>query len=104
MIQTANDSQGKGSKSPRSGTVCTLPRPSAKVRAALGMAEAIRLVRDLVNTPAEDMGPAELSDIVREQADLFGGEFDEWIGDELLAQNFPAVHAVGRAATRAPRH
>ena len=45
----------------------------------------------------------ELSDIAREQAELFGGEFDEWVGDELLAQNFPAIHAVGRAAARAPR-
>ena len=67
------------------------------------MAQAVRLVRDLVNTPAEDMGPEELSDVVREQAELFGGEFDEWVGDELLAQNFPAVHAVGRAAARPPR-
>ena len=76
---------------------------SAKVRAALELAQAVRLVRDLVNTPAEDMGPADLSDIVREQAELYGGEFDEWVGDELLAQNFPAVHSVGRAAARAPR-
>ena len=76
---------------------------SAKVREALDMAAAVRLVRDLVNTPAEDMGPQELSDIAREQADLFGGEFDEWVGDELLAQNFPAIHAVGRASSRPPR-
>ena len=77
--------------------------PSAKVTDALGLADAVKLVRDLVNTPAEDMGPAELSDIVREHAEQFGAEFDEWVGDELLAQNFPAIHAVGRAATRAPR-
>jgi leucyl aminopeptidase len=77
--------------------------PSAKVAQALGLADAVKLVRDLVNTPAEDLGPAELSDIVREQADLFGAEFDEWVGDELLAQNFPAIHAVGRAAARPPR-
>jgi leucyl aminopeptidase len=76
---------------------------TAKVTRALGLAEAVKLVRDLVNTPAEDMGPAELSDIVREQAELFGAEFDEWVGDELLAQNFPAIHAVGRAASREPR-
>jgi leucyl aminopeptidase len=56
-----------------------------------------------VNTPAEDMGPDNLSDVVREQAELFGGEFNEWVGDELLSANFPAIHAVGRAATRAPR-
>jgi leucyl aminopeptidase len=76
---------------------------SAKVREALDMAAAVRLVRDLVNTPAEDMGPQELSDVAREQAELFGGEFDEWVGDELLAQNFPAIHAVGRASSRPPR-
>ena len=76
---------------------------SAKVREALDIAAAVRLVRDLVNTPAEDLGPQELSDVAREQAELFGGEFDEWIGDELLAQNFPAIHAVGRASSRPPR-
>ena len=77
--------------------------PSARVEEALQMAQAVRLVRDLVNTPAEDMGPEQLSDMAREQAELFGGEFDEWVGDELLAQNFPAIHAVGRAAARPPR-
>ena len=76
---------------------------SARVKEALEMAQAVRLVRDLVNTPASDLGPQELSDIAREQADLFGGEFDEWIGDELLAQNFPAIHAVGRASEKPPR-
>jgi leucyl aminopeptidase len=74
-----------------------------RVKEALEMAQAVRLVRDLVNTPAEDMGPEQLSDVAREQAELFGGEFDEWVGDELLAQNFPAIHAVGRAAARPPR-
>ncbi|HEX4780566.1 MAG TPA: hypothetical protein VH301_07425, partial [Usitatibacter sp.] len=76
---------------------------SALVREALDMAAAVRLVRDLVNTPAEDLGPEELSAVVREQAELFGGKFTEWVGDELLEANFPAIHAVGRAATRAPR-
>jgi leucyl aminopeptidase len=76
---------------------------SPRVKGALEMAQAVRLVRDLVNTPAEDMGPEQLSDMVRHEAELFGGEFDEWIGEELLAQNFPAIHAVGRAAARAPR-
>jgi leucyl aminopeptidase len=76
---------------------------SPRVKEALDMAQAVRLVRDLVNTPTEDMGPEHLSDVAREQAELFGGEFDEWVGDELLAQNFPAIHAVGRAAARPPR-
>ena len=75
----------------------------ARVRESLELAHAVRLVRDLVNTPTEDMGPEDLSDVAREQAERFGGEFGEWVGDELLGQNFPAIHAVGRAATRPPR-
>ena len=75
----------------------------SRVRESLELAHAVRLVRDLINTPTEDMGPEDLSDVAREQAERFGGEFDEWVGDELLAQNFPAIHTVGRAATRAPR-
>jgi leucyl aminopeptidase len=77
--------------------------PGTRVRQGLELAHAVRLVRDLVNTPTEDMGPQDLSDVAREQAERFGGEFDEWVGDELLAQNFPAIHAVGRAAARPPR-
>lgn len=74
-----------------------------RVRRSLELAHAVRLTRDMVNTPAEDMGPEDLSDIAREHADRFGGEFQEIVGDELLADNFPAIHAVGRAAARAPR-
>ena len=76
---------------------------TGRVVESLQVAEAVRLVRDLINTPTEDLGPAELSDVAREQAELFGGEFQEWVGDDLLAQNFPAIHAVGRAASRPPR-
>lgn len=76
---------------------------SPRVTEALDMAHAVRLVRDMVNTPAEDLGPKQLSEIARQQALLFGGEFREWVGDELLAHNFPAIHAVGRAADRPPR-
>ena len=77
--------------------------PSPEVKASLEMAAAVRLVRDIVNTPAEDMGPEELSQAVRAEAEAFGGKFREWVGEELLAENFPAIHAVGRAAARAPR-
>jgi leucyl aminopeptidase len=76
---------------------------SAAVREALETAQAVRLVRDLVNTPTEDLGPEELSDAVRAEAKRFGGKFDEWVGDGLLKANFPAIHAVGRASTRPPR-
>jgi len=65
--------------------------------------EATRLVRDLVNTPTEDMGPEHLGAVARELAQAYGGEYSEVVGDELLAQNFPSIHAVGRASHRAPR-
>ncbi len=60
-------------------------------------------VRDLVNTPTEDMGPAELAAIAAEIARAHGASYREWVGDDLLAGNFPAIHAVGRASHRAPR-
>ena len=62
-----------------------------------------KLIRDLVNTPTEDMGPLHLSNVGRDLATEFGASFREWVGDELLANNFPAIHAVGRASHRAPR-
>jgi leucyl aminopeptidase len=64
---------------------------------------AQNLVRDLVNTPTEHMGPSELADAVTREADRFGASTSFVKGDELLTSNFPAVHAVGRASSRAPR-
>jgi len=64
---------------------------------------AVARVRDLVNTPAEHMGPAELAGAAQSLAREHGATWKEWHGDELLAANFPAIHAVGRASHRAPR-
>lgn len=66
-------------------------------------AEAVFLTRDLVNTPANDMGPAELEAAARTLALRHGADVRVITGDALLAENFPLIHAVGRAATRAPR-
>jgi len=60
-------------------------------------------VRDLVNTPTEDMGPEQLEQVARGIAQQHGARFDSIVGDELLKQNFPSIHAVGRASHRAPR-
>lgn len=60
-------------------------------------------VRDLINTPTEHMGPDELEAVVREIAQAQGADLDVLVGDDLLAHNFPAIHAVGRASHRAPR-
>ncbi len=65
--------------------------------------EAITRVRDLVNTPAEDLGPAEVCAAVRAVAASFGAKCREWSGDDLLKAGFPTVHAVGRASPRPPR-
>jgi leucyl aminopeptidase len=66
-------------------------------------ATATSLVRDLINTPAADMGPADLAEAARELAREFGADFKATVGDELLERNYPAIHAVGRAAAVAPR-
>ena len=77
-----------------------LGEPSAEVR---DMLAACLRVRDWVNTPTEDMGPQQLEDAARELADAHGAELEVIVGDELLEQNFPTIHAVGRASHRAPR-
>src|SRR5262249_14211224 len=59
--------------------------------------------RDLINTPANDLGPAELEEAGGTLAPRHGATIRSIVGDDLLAENFPLIHAVGRAATRAPR-
>lgn len=61
------------------------------------------LTRDLINTPAEDMGPAELEEAVRGLASEHGAALEVTTGEELLEKNFPLIHTVGRASPRAPR-
>ena len=60
--------------------------------------KAHNLVRDLVNTPTNDMGPAEIEAEARRIAGAHGAAIQVTVGDDLLAENYPAVHAVGRAA------
>ncbi|WP_199099937.1 leucyl aminopeptidase family protein [Dyella sp. ASV21] len=67
------------------------------------LVEATTLVRDLVNTPTEDMGPKQLAEAVKQLGKAHKGKVREWVGDELLKANFPTIHAVGRASHRAPR-
>jgi leucyl aminopeptidase len=67
------------------------------------LAGGICLGRDLINTPAADMGPAELADATRSLAKEFSGKFRQIVGDKLLAHEYPAIHAVGRASSRPPR-
>lgn len=65
--------------------------------------EAVTLARDLINTPANDMGPADLEEATRALAARHGADVRCLVGEELLAENFPLIHAVGRASDGAPR-
>ncbi len=80
--------------------------PAAADRAFVARtARATALVRDLVNTPAADMGPAELAGAAEALASRHGAGVRVIVGEGLLAENYPAIHAVGRAAAwqRQPR-
>jgi leucyl aminopeptidase len=70
---------------------------------AANIVDSIYLTRDLVNTPTEDMGPSELAEQAEKLAKEFGAKFNQVVGDELLKNNYPAIHAVGRACDDAPR-
>ena len=67
------------------------------------IAEGVFLSRDLINTPSNDMGPAELEQAARSLAERFGATVNVTEGEALLHANYPMIHAVGRASTRAPR-
>ncbi|MEM8744133.1 MAG: leucyl aminopeptidase family protein [Pseudomonadota bacterium] len=79
-----------------------LPRDVDQVKLAIA-ADALAMGRDLINTPANDFGPAELEKAARELARAHGAKIKVVTGDALLRQNFPLIHAVGRASDRPPR-
>jgi len=96
------DDASEEKKSSSSKLVLPTRRRGAVERAA----RATYLVRDLVTTPAEDMGPLELQEATEAVAKKYpGASVEAVVGDALLAQNYPQVHAVGRAASagREPR-
>ena len=67
------------------------------------IAAGVFLGRDLINTPPNDMGPQELADAARAVAKKHGAKFTVVVGDDLLKQNYPLIHAVGKGSDRAPR-
>ena len=92
------------SKPSEEGARVLLTKDVATIAPALAEAAATALVRDLVNTPAEDMGPAQIEAEAHNLAKAHRATFKVTSGD-ALEQGFPMVHAVGRAASRhhAPR-
>ncbi len=77
--------------------------PNADLPFVAVAGEALRMARDWINTPAGDLGPAEFAAAARRLAERHRAAYQEWVGEELLAANFPAIHAVGRASSAAPR-
>ena len=78
------------------------PAAADKARATAAI-EAISMARDLITTPSSDMGPAELAAAAQELGKAHKAKVKVIVGDDLLKQNYPMIHAVGRASTRAPR-
>ena len=72
-------------------------------QSAIRESTAIGRLRDLVNTPAEDMGPAQIQGTISDLAERHGATLQTIIGAALLEQNYPMVHAVGRAGPQEPR-
>ena len=70
---------------------------------AIQMADSVWMARDLIMTPASDMGPDDLEKAARQLAGEHGMTARSIVGDDLLKENFPMIHAVGRASPRAPR-
>lgn len=76
---------------------------AADRKAVVAALDATSLVRDLINTPAGDLGPPELGAAARSLARRHGAKINVIIGEQLLEKNYPTIHAVGRAADAAPR-
>ena len=90
-------------KGPDAGEAA-LSTPAGIDGARLGrIAEGVFLTRDLINTPANDMGPDALEAAARKIAERHGAEIEVTTGDALLKANLPLIHAVGRAGPQAPR-
>ena len=88
----------------RKRTPATLVWPEDADRAEVErLARSVFLARDMINMPAEHMGPEELAAAVGAIAKRHGATLKVLVGDELLEQNYPTVHVVGRASARAPR-
>lgn len=65
--------------------------------------EANYLVRDMITTPAEDMGPADISNIIKQLASKFDAKFEEVVGEDLANQGYMGVYTVGKGSHRPPR-
>lgn len=90
-------------KTPKRATARLAIDPACDGKRIHDYADAIGWVRDLINTPAEDMMPEHLAEAMQALGETFGATVDQIIGDTLLAHNYPVIHTVGRASVHPPR-
>ena len=90
----------KETDAPKASLVWPEASDKAEVQAML---DGINKARDLINTPTEDMGPSALAEAARELARRHNAGFTVTVGDDLLKNNYPSIHAIGRASDEAPR-
>ncbi|HYX03369.1 MAG TPA: leucyl aminopeptidase family protein [Reyranella sp.] len=90
------------SRKDKPGAKIVWPQGADKARAT-AIVEAMSTARDMITTPSSDMGPAELADAIQSLGKAHKAKVRVIVGDDLLKQNYPMVHAVGRASARAPR-
>ncbi|MBF9233701.1 leucyl aminopeptidase family protein [Microvirga alba] len=84
-------------------SVRLVPPEGVNVDEVSRIADAITTSRDLINTPTSDLGPDGIEAAARKLAEKHGAAFTTIVGDDLLKQNFPMIHAVGRASATPPR-
>jgi leucyl aminopeptidase len=89
-------------KVPRRAPAALAWRDGAQRDEVEQIAQAVYLARDLINTPAEDMGPEQLVEAARDIAHKHGATIEAHAGDELVARGFPTIHLVGRSSPRPP--
>jgi len=78
-------------------------KSTVTLKSAHEFIQATYLVRHMVNKPAGDMMPEHMAKTVEDVASKFGAQFSQIIGDDLLTENYPTIHAVGRASVHQPR-
>jgi leucyl aminopeptidase len=94
--------QSKKDRKEEKGAVLVWPKRADRARVE-ALYDAIALTRDLINTPANHMGPAELAEAVRLLAKEHKAKVEVTEGEQLLKKNYPSIYEVGKASTRAPR-
>jgi leucyl aminopeptidase len=88
---------------PTAGRATLVAPPGADMAFAQAAAAATSFARDLINTPANDLGPAELAQAAADLAKRFDAAISVIAGDELKLRNYPLIHAVGAGSPRQPR-